>query len=99
MPQNAFFKLFVEELQDLYSAEKQIIAAFPDLINAVSTGELREAFQAHFEETKNQVKRLDKIFNILNVSPGNMTCKAMQGLIDEVKDFIHEDMISTKKVI
>lgn len=97
MPQNAFKQLFFEELYDLYSAEKQIIAAFPDLINATSSSELKDAFEHHFEETKNQVKRLDQIFKMLNVTPENMTCKAMQGLIAEVKDYIKENLPAVVK--
>lgn len=97
MPNNAFFKLFLEELADLYSAEKQIVRAFPELINAVNNPDLKEAFEKHFEETRTQVNRLEQVFTILNITPMQKTCKAMEGLIQEVKDYIAEDIPSIVK--
>ena len=85
MPQNAFYALFIEELQDLYSAENQIIQALPAMISAVSTPELKEALEKHFKETKNQVSRLDQIFSIFKENPQGKKCKAMEGLIEEAQ--------------
>ncbi len=97
MPHNAFNKLFVDELSDLLSAEEQIVAAFPDLINAVSSEDLKEAFEKHFLETKNQVNRLNKIFNMMNVTAPTKYCKAMNGLIAEVKEINAESYPSVVK--
>ena len=56
-------ELLVDELKDLYSAEKQIIRALPKIIKAVSTPELQEGPTHHLEETKGQVRRLERSAN------------------------------------
>jgi len=81
-------KLFIDELQDIYSAEIQIVKALPKMINAVQYPELKEALTAHLEETKNQVTRLDRIFSKLGESAGSETCEAMKGLIEESDEYI-----------
>jgi len=83
MNQNPFYELFVQELRDLYSAETQIVKALPKIIETAVTPELREAFQKHLKEGKNQVTRLEKIFSLLNETSQGETCAAMEGLIEE----------------
>jgi ferritin-like metal-binding protein YciE len=80
--------LFVEQLQDLYSAENQLVQALPKLAAAASHEELRDAFEHHLEETRNHVTRLDSIFTGLGVTPGSETCKGMQGLIAEGEEVL-----------
>src|ERR1051326_9276893 len=75
--------LYIAELRDLYSAENQILKALPKMAKACSAPDLQEAFQAHLQETKGQVTRLEKIFERLGASPKGKTCKAMKGLIEE----------------
>ena len=75
--------LFVEQLQDLYSAETQLVQALPKMAAAASHEELRDAFEQHLTETRNHVTRLDTIFGQIGVAPGGETCKGMQGLITE----------------
>ena len=75
--------LFVEQLQDLYSAEQQLVAALPKMANAASNEELRDAFEHHLEETRGHVKRLEEIFSQIDESPGGEKCKGMEGLIKE----------------
>ncbi len=58
-------KLFMNELKDLYSAEKQITRALPKMAKAATSEELREAFQTHLEETRGQIERLDRVFEIM----------------------------------
>jgi ferritin-like metal-binding protein YciE len=75
--------LFVEQLQDLYSAETQIVEALPKLTNAASAEELRDAFEQHLQETREHVKRLDQIFGQVGASPRGEKCEGMAGLIKE----------------
>jgi ferritin-like metal-binding protein YciE len=84
-------KLYIEELRDLYSAENQLVKALPKMAKAASAPKLQQAFQAHLQETKNQVTRLDTIFEKLEKSPKGKTCKAMQGLIEEGEELLKED--------
>jgi ferritin-like metal-binding protein YciE len=89
--------LFVHELQDLYSAENQLLEALPEMAAAAQSAELKSAFQRHWEETKGQVKRLEDVFRELEESPGDETCMGMQGLIEEGSDLIDEDADPTVK--
>ena len=75
--------LFVEQLQDLYSAETQLVEALPKMASAASHEELRDAFEQHLAETRGHVERLQQIFGDLGVTPGTEMCKGMQGLIAE----------------
>ena len=83
--------LFVEQLQDLYSAETQLVQALPKMAAAASHEELRDAFEQHLTETRNHVTRLDTILGQIGVAPGGETCKGMQGLIEEGKEMMEED--------
>lgn len=83
--------LFAHLLQDLYSAEKQITRALPKLVKAVESPQLAEAFESHLEETKEQVKRLEKIFADLDISQGRKKCAGMEGLLEEGSELIEED--------
>ncbi len=82
---------FVDELKDLYSAEKQLTKALPKMAKAASSEELKEAFQSHLGETENQVARLEKISKILGKGLTGKKCKAMEGLIEEGKELMEED--------
>ena len=75
--------VFVEQLEDLYSAEKQLIQALPKMASAASHDELRQAFEHHLGETQDHVRRLDEIFGQLGQRAGTETCEGMQGLIRE----------------
>jgi ferritin-like metal-binding protein YciE len=83
--------LLVEELKDLYSAENQMIKALPKMAKAATSPELRAAFEAHLEETKGQVVRLEKVFKELDESPKGKKCKAMEGLLEEGKELMEEE--------
>ena len=83
--------LLKHELQDLYSAENQIVDALPKMEKKASDQKLKKAFQSHLEETKEQVERLKKACEILNISPGGEKCKAIEGIIKEAEDFLKED--------
>jgi len=83
-------ELFVEELRDLYDAEKQLTKALPKMAKAASSEELRTAFEEHLEQTENQVTRLEQIFKALGEKATGKTCAAMAGLIKEGNEIAQE---------
>lgn len=83
--------LLHHELKDLYSAESQLLKALPQMAKQSSNDQLKSAFESHLKETENQVKRLDRIGELLDKKLGGHTCKAMKGLVEEAKDLIAED--------
>lgn len=80
--------LFLSELNDMLSAENQIVKALPKAISAADSPDLKEALANHLEETKNQVERLKEIFNYMNAQPSSEECLAMQGLIKEAEEVV-----------
>lgn len=80
--------LLLDELKDIYSAEKQAVRIYPKLIKSAATAELKSAFQAHFEETKSQVERLDRVFQVLEKKPTGKSCEAMKGLLAEATEVL-----------
>jgi len=76
-------ELLIDELKDLYSAEKQIIRALPKLAKAATTPELQHAILTHLEETKNQVARLEKIGELVGKKLTGKTCVGMKGVLEE----------------
>lgn len=83
--------LLIEEVKDLYSAENQILEALPKMAEAATSEELREAFEAHLQETKMQVERLETIGEKLGESMQGKKCKAMEGLVEEGEEIMEED--------
>lgn len=81
--------LYLNELRDLYSAETQLLDALPKMAEAASSSHLKCAFNDHLEETKEQVARLEQIFDSLGEKPTGETCAAMKGLIKESENYIH----------
>ena len=90
MSADTFEKLLVEELKDIYSAEKQITKALPKMAKNAASDELRKAFETHLKETEGQIERLDRVFEILGKGSSGKTCKAMQGLVQEGSEQIQE---------
>jgi len=83
-------ELLVDELKDLYSAEKQIIRALPKVIKAVSTPDLQEGLTNHLEETKGQVARLEKIGEMLGKKMTGKTCAGMKGVLEEGSEVLED---------
>src|SRR3954451_5072642 len=75
-------KLLINELKDIYSAEKQITRALPKMAKQASNTELKTAFETHLKETEGQIKRLDRVCEILGNMPGAKRCKGTQGLTE-----------------
>lgn len=84
-------KLFLEELKDVYNAEKQILRALPRMAKAAESPELEKAFTSHLRETEGQVNRLERIFKELGQAPRGKKCKGMEGLLEEGKEVLEED--------
>jgi ferritin-like metal-binding protein YciE len=90
MKEAKFEDLLKEELQDLYDAENQIIEALPKMVEAASSEELKSAFEDHLEQTREQVKRLDRVFKAIGEKPQRKTCEGMQGLLKVGEKIIAE---------
>jgi ferritin-like metal-binding protein YciE len=88
---NTLKDLYIAELQDLYSAETQLIKALPKMAMAANNEDLKKGFESHLKETKQHVIRLEKIFEDLGEIPGSETCEAMQGLIAEGAEIIESE--------
>jgi ferritin-like metal-binding protein YciE len=84
-------KLYTDELRDLYNAENQLLKALPKMAKAASSGDLKEAFEKHLEQTKGHVERLDQVFEALGEKPKGKTCRAMKGLIEEGSEILQRD--------
>jgi ferritin-like metal-binding protein YciE len=84
-------ELYIDELKDLYSAEKQLVKALPTMAKNATDPILKRAFSDHLVQTKGQVDRLEQIFESLEKSPRGKKCKGMEGLIEEAKELLEED--------
>jgi ferritin-like metal-binding protein YciE len=84
--------LLIEELQDLYSAENQLIKAMPKMAKTATSPELKRALETHLKETQGQVKRLEQVFKSLGEKVKSKKCHGMEGLIEEGKEMMSEDM-------
>lgn len=82
---------FIDEIRDLYDAEKQLVRALPKMAKAASSQELRAAFQEHLEQTKGQVQRLEQIFEMMDQRARSKPCKGMKGLVEEGSEIISEN--------
>ena len=91
MKLNSLGDLFLEQLKDVYNAEKQLVKALPKMAKAASSPELRLAFQDHLAVTKEQVARLDSVFEEVGARPGRKNCAAMEGLVQEGQELIAEE--------
>jgi ferritin-like metal-binding protein YciE len=83
--------LFLHELRDLHSAERQIAAELPKMAKRSTSPELKKAFQTHAEQTQAHIERLDQILADLELPLGRHKCKAMEGLIEEAAELLSED--------
>lgn len=83
--------LYVDELKDVYNAEKQILKALPKMAKAATHSELREAFENHRVTTEEHVKRIETIFDDMKLPKRGKKCKGMEGLLEEGKEMMEED--------
>ncbi len=89
---NTLQDLYIEELRDIYNAEQQLVKALPKVAQAANSDELRSAIEDHLETTREQIERLDQIFENIGSSSKGKKCKAMEGLIEEVNELLEEDI-------
>ncbi len=89
--------LLIDELRDIYHAERQLVKALPKMAKAATSDKLRQAFEHHLQETNGHVERLDQVFDKLGKPARGQRCEAMQGLIEEAQELMDE--ISTPEVL
>ena len=82
--------LFVEQLRDLYDGEEQITKALPKMIEKAEHSELKDALQEHLDVTRQQIRRLEQIFQMLGEKASGKTCKGMKGVIAEGEGLMSE---------
>ena len=82
---------FVDELRDTYDAEKQLTKALPKMAKAANSPELREAIESHLEETRQQVERLEQVFESLDEKAKGKHCDGIAGIIQEAQAIMQED--------
>ena len=82
--------LFVHTLRDMYYAENQIVKALPDMIEKATDAKLKQGFQTHLGETKNQIKRLEQVFKLHAVEIMGVDCPAIDGIIEEADEVAGE---------
>jgi ferritin-like metal-binding protein YciE len=87
---NTLQDLLVEQLQDLFDAENQLVEALPKMAKTAASKQLKSAFESHLEETKNHVRRLEQVFKSLGKTAKGKTCQAMKGLVKEGSEMISE---------
>ena len=80
--------LYVEQLKDLYSAENQLVEALPKMAEKANAPDLRKGFKDHLRQTEQHVKRLERIFKDLKVSPDGKECEGMKGLVKEGEEMM-----------
>ena len=80
--------LFVHMLQDIYYAENQITKSLPKMIAKATDPQLKQGFETHLQETQNQIKRLEQVFQMHGQPVKGVTCAAMDGIIEEAQEIM-----------
>ncbi|WP_115514004.1 MULTISPECIES: ferritin-like domain-containing protein [Xanthomonas] len=83
-------ELFIHELSDIYSAEKQLTKSLPRLARAATEPKLKDAFETHLDETQGQIERIDQVVEVLGIKLKRIKCAAMEGLVEESREVIDE---------
>jgi len=91
MAGNNLREALVDEIRDLYNAEKQLTKALPKMAKGATSEELREAFESHLEETEGQITRLERVFELLDEKPRGKHCAGMAGIVEEGSEKLQED--------
>lgn len=90
MKESQLMKLFEDQLKDIYWAEKALIKALPKMIKKTTSPELVDALTSHLDETKNQVSRLEQVFETIDKKAKTEKCDAMEGLIKEAEEIMED---------
>ena len=83
-------EFFIDELKDIYWAEKLLVKTLPKMCKAATSAELKTAFTSHLDVTKIHVSRLEEIFNLLNQKAVGKKCEAMDGITKEGESIIED---------
>lgn len=83
-------EILTEELRDLYDAEKQLTKHLPKIAKSASNPELKQVFTEHLEVTKNQIARLEQVFEMMGQRAKGKPCRAMKGLVEEAQEHLQE---------
>jgi len=86
---------FIDELRDSYDGEKQLTKALAKLAKAAASRQLREAFEAHLEETRGQIERLEQVFELFEEKARGKHCDGIAGIVEEGKSIMEEDFADT----
>jgi ferritin-like metal-binding protein YciE len=95
MEDSEFHEFFVEELKDIYWAEKHLAKALPKMKKAATSKELASAFEKHTEETKQHIATLESVFSLLEEKAAAKKCDAMEGLLSEAESIIDDTEAGT----
>ena len=90
MENSEFHDFFVDELKDIYWAEKHLVKALPKMKKAATTPELADAFEKHTQETQTHIETLEQVFALLGEKPQGKKCDAMEGLLSEADSIIED---------
>jgi ferritin-like metal-binding protein YciE len=82
--------LFVQQLRDIYYAEKQLVKALPKMAETATENQLKQGFLTHLEETKGQVERLEQVFQMIGAEVKAVDCPAIDGIIEEANEIAGE---------
>ena len=88
-------EFFLEEIKDIYWAEKHLVKTLPKMAKAATTSALKEGFNNHLQETKEHVQRLEQVFELLHAKPQAKLCEAMEGITKEGETIIDETETGT----
>lgn len=97
MKLNTLPDLLIHELQDIHSAETQLIEALPKMAKAASNPKLKAAFESHLKETQQQAETVLQVLSMLDATPGRVKCAAMAGIVKEGEDTLKADGDDTVK--
>lgn len=87
--------LFINQMNEIYCAEKHVQEALPELVDAATTAELKEVFEDHLHQTSRQIKRLERVFEMVQKKAEGEKCEAMQGILKECTKVINESTEGT----
>lgn len=90
-----FYRVFVDFIKDMYDAENQIVKALPDMIQSVHNEDLKKCLSLHLEETRDQITRIKRIFQLLGETSEPKECKGMKGVIEEGREILRKPGISS----
>lgn len=85
-----FKELFLDEIKDIYWAEKHLVKALPKMSKGATSSVLAEAIEKHLDETKEHVSRLEEVFKLMGEKPQAKKCDAMEGLVKEAQSILED---------